>query len=654
MPDDIPSISSARLVAADVVRHSFQTVRRGFDPQEVRAFLELVARELAASEQREADLRRQVGEAEDRARNPVFDEPTLTGALGQRSAEVLREAHEAAAAVRLRAEEEAAQLVREAQHRAAELRVEAESAAAERIAAAEVAVNSIDQQARAEVAELLGRSRGEATAITEEGRERGEALVAQAQAMRRRVLEDMAQRRRAMTHQIEQFRAARDELAASVQGLRRSVDRIADELSGADDRARAAAAEVGSREGSEVGVADLMVEVESAEVELDGRSRAEEIGEDLGVGMANREPAGRGPAGVEEAVVTDGSPPGEEASLAEEADEAAGAEKAVAAEKVVGRNEPDGPVERVDQVDRVDQDRVEGLFARLRAGAGSAGKAEDNGDAGDAGREPGDGGGRAVGGEAARDREDRDEAGSDRRPDGPAGLGGEGEEKIAGRLNAERLAPLSARLARKLKRALQDDQNRMLERLRNSSGSVDGGALAAQVQRELFVEAATEALVDAVRSGAEFSVELRQAGGVGGIGSAEEVFGPGTAGATGAEVAAGLAETVVAVLRNRFEEVQGDPDAAAERIGAAYRQWRGERIERLVGDSVLQAFSSGILSASGDRHVRWVAVGSPVCADCDDNALGGPVVAGAEFPTGHRQPPAHPGCRCVIVPTSDR
>src|SRR5580658_2853408 len=111
MPEDLQSISSSRVAAAEVARHSFGTVRRGFDPQEVRAYLELVARELAVWEQHDQELRREVAQAEERSRNPVLDESTLTAALGQQSAQVLRSAHEEAARIALRAEETAAALV---------------------------------------------------------------------------------------------------------------------------------------------------------------------------------------------------------------------------------------------------------------------------------------------------------------------------------------------------------------------------------------------------------------------------------------------------------------------------------------------------------------------------------------------------------------
>ena len=47
------------------------------------------------------------------------------------------------------------------------------------------------------------------------------------------------------------------------------------------------------------------------------------------------------------------------------------------------------------------------------------------------------------------------------------------------------------------------------------------------------------------------------------------------------QAAAGLARVVVTMLRRQIAEGNGEP---ADRVGAAFREWRGERVERLVGD----------------------------------------------------------------------
>ena len=50
--------------------------------------------------------------------------------------------------------------------------------------------------------------------------------------------------------------------------------------------------------------------------------------------------------------------------------------------------------------------------------------------------------------------------------------------------------------------------------------------------------------------------------------------------------------------------------------------------------------------------IRWVVdPEGPLCPDAEDNALGGVVAAGDQFPTGHCHAPAHPGCRCGIAQT---
>jgi hypothetical protein len=64
------------------------------------------------------------------------------------------------------------------------------------------------------------------------------------------------------------------------------------------------------------------------------------------------------------------------------------------------------------------------------------------------------------------------------------------------------------------------------------------------------------------------------------------------------------------------------------------------------------AYAQGAYGATTDgEELRWVVDRSTeACPDADDNALAGPVGKGEPFPTGDRCPPAHPGCRCLVVP----
>ena len=78
---------------------------------------------------------------------------------------------------------------------------------------------------------------------------------------------------------------------------------------------------------------------------------------------------------------------------------------------------------------------------------------------------------------------------------------------------------------------------------------------------------------------------------------------------------------------------------------------RPQRLEDVAGDWVTAAFGRGaVASVAPGTGLRWVVDdhGGP-CPDCDDNALARPTAAGDPFPTGQVHPPAHVGCRCLLV-----
>jgi hypothetical protein len=205
------------------------------------------------------------------------------------------------------------------------------------------------------------------------------------------------------------------------------------------------------------------------------------------------------------------------------------------------------------------------------------------------------------------------------------------------------LDPVVTNLARRLKRALQDDQNRLLDRLRQGTGEWTGNLLSDEdAQRALYVKAAAAAIRESVAAGISYGRSY---------GSGRQGRAPSPDQATVDSVTGELAGAIVTLLRRRLEGA--DMPDAAERIGAAYREWRGERIERLAEDRVIDAWGAGVLVGSARAGgVRWTrAESGPGCADCEDNVLAGRLAPGDEFPTGHRHPPAHPGCRCVLLPT---
>ena len=73
---------------------------------------------------------------------------------------------------------------------------------------------------------------------------------------------------------------------------------------------------------------------------------------------------------------------------------------------------------------------------------------------------------------------------------------------------------------------------------------------------------------------------------------------------------------MVGVLRRRLSEGEGglvgaEETVVAEHVGSAFREWKGERIERLAGDYAVAAFSAGTLSAlegESSAELEWLAV----------------------------------------------
>jgi DivIVA domain-containing protein len=531
MPEGRPTISSSRVSTGDIARHSFAIVRRGFDTDEVKAYLQSVARSIEVFEQREQELREAVAAADERAAHPVVDEATLTASLGQHSAQILRHAHEEAARIVVRAQEGASTLLREAQSQANEIQAKSEGSSAERVAEAELMVANAEQDARSEVEHIRAAAIADGEEVIARAKDEGRALLEQVQEARKRVLGDLASRRRALSMQIEQLRAARDEMAAAVHGARDSVDGILHDLERTDDNARAAALAAGDQ------------------VRLHGTD--EQSAEEIALSSGEQPAAGGDALG-------------------------------------------EGTAPSVDE-----------LFARIRAGTDT----------------PGGAGGTGV----------PSEAGAEPAPDAIE----EGPDHALVVQRDELLSPVLAQLSRHVKRTLGDDQNRLLEILRTNPAAQGDALLGPEdIHLSTFVSAAHDHLVEAFSAGGAFA---GRTGLVPSDGAVEQA-------------SAGLARTVVTMLRRRIDEGANGGEDVGERVGAAFREWRGERIERLVGDFAVQAFSAGVSAATEGGQIRWVLTSTTGCSDCDDNALAGAVSVTEGFPTGHSYPPAHSGCRCLVAP----
>src|ERR671933_544693 len=125
--DEDRAVSSGFVVTPETVAsRTFTTSFRGFDQAEVRTFLKRVSEELAAAAEREAQLRRLLQEAQNKAAHPEVDEELLTNALGEHAARLLGAAREQAAAIRAEAENRASRLMRDVESQIARIRSEAD------------------------------------------------------------------------------------------------------------------------------------------------------------------------------------------------------------------------------------------------------------------------------------------------------------------------------------------------------------------------------------------------------------------------------------------------------------------------------------------------------------------------------------------------
>jgi len=634
---------------ASIADAGFGTTRRGFDQDEVRDFLRMVAAELGRLQERERFLERELRTTQS---NPdldsvQFDDQTLTRLLGEETTRVLTTARESAAEIRTKAEQSVAQMLSEAGDEAARVREETEVEASRRRADA-----GADAEAELAMAKQQGRE-----------------MVNEARAYRERVLSELARRRELAREQIEQLLHGRDRLMQSFERARIvAVDVVAElqplgepdeyvnlapttgpvpvmvpnsprpEKSETTQDESTAPPESTSAEESpaEAEVVTLVHphagsdEVEVAPEDIDDGDNAEAVGADPATDAAESSDDE-----VDELSSDDASAEDATDVVDDESSDDAGAEDdAVSDALAVEDIDDDG-----DDDDDVRDDVVVDLFARLRADAGPEAddssataempdeilhKAPIDVESVETGTNEAE-----VGAEAAElDLEDDSE---------PTPF----EQRDAD------LTPLIVASAKKLKRVLADEQNEVLDALRRNEPVREIDVLIPESGEHVarYAEAIADDLLAAANAGAASvatgkAAKLRKADASRATGAADEV----------------LAEWLVAPLRERLERcvTDGDGDNAeiAKRVRTVYRECKTQHIDEQLDDVVRAAHGRGVLEAlEPGSAVVWASDGAhAVCADCDDNTLAGPVVVGEEFPTGHVFAPAHIGCRCLLVP----
>jgi cell division septum initiation protein DivIVA len=671
------------LDATGIARRHFSTVRKGFDPDEVRGYLHELSDLVGRLQRSDAHERERAVRAESRAElAEKLDQHRLVELLGEETARVLEAAREAGTDIRTKAEESAARMVREAQVEARGIieaadrdanrrRLEILAEADERLQEAETevelrraegrdVVDAMRREAEAEREAMLAdgeRARSEAEATAEQirasARDQGRRLVGEAQTVRERMLADLARRRRTAREQLERLNAARERLLAAYEVVRRTVEEATSELTVALPEAKVAS-EVAMRRVSDE--PEETVEVIEAELSVarmaglvdDASATAvsdDELDEMLAeLAEQEAEAAAAAAAAAEAAAVEVESEA--EAALEEDGEGDTSGEAAEAADATGGTSasdelreapgdgrpdlhivpsaavdEPEGGPETEPAVDEGEAGPyVDELFARIRA---------EN-------PRPAPGGARAP----TADVPTASLATAEPEPDvvsDEVEQDGLDPEAVAIRDRDTVLAGVERELGRRLKRVLADEQNEVLDLLRRGKSiTFDDVVPARDEHADRFAIAAMSDLDTAAAHGAA---------GIGGE-LAESCD----------DLAGLLGHTLVDPLRIRiqrsFDDCDGDLEEVSERLRALYREWKGQHIGAAVRHFTAAAYSWGAYEAAPDgAKLRWLVdrSGEP-CPDADDNALAGPVAKGTPFPTGDRCAPAHPGCRCLVVP----
>ncbi|MEL7158092.1 MAG: hypothetical protein AAFN30_16055, partial [Actinomycetota bacterium] len=193
---------------------------------------------------------------------------------------------------------------------------------------------------------------------------------------------------------------------------------------------------------------------------------------------------------------------------------------------------------------------------------------------------------------------------------------------------------------RRLKRAVNDDQSHVLDRLRAGRGAIDVDELPKPVEQlDRYLEALRPALFEVVRSGSELlnSVEVPTAG--------------------VENLALQLGRHIVECLRTPTIDaiestVDNDREAILDPVRATYRDFRNGVLPELIEDALHEAFALGLYTAiEDDESVVWLTDPrldpDPVC---EENSTAPALAKGTLFPSGHARPLSMPGCRCLAIP----
>jgi DivIVA domain-containing protein len=609
----------------------FTVGRRGYEQEEVRDFLRMVSAELARLQERERFLESEMRAMQTRGMSApgVLDEETVTALLGEETARVLTVAREAAQQMRLRAAESAERLVREASADASRMRQDAELEAARRQNDA-----SADVEAELELAKQQGRD-----------------MVNEAREYREKVLSELARRRELAGQQIEQLIHNRDRLVSAFDRARNAADDVVGDLSEFDDLSQEiarASASVAPNAQTEPVIFDhtkdpeaipqrTMSIVNEVEVEVDVNVEAEvlaivevraevevEVNEIVAVEVKRETPAG-----MHDHPSSD--PPEEEhfatvvQLFGKSRRNVMTEEKTEAVASAVTPTPVDGKPKKKS---------VDDLFAKLRESNTSSVASNVK---------------KTTSSVVLDESEKELTAKQPSKPKVKAVV--PKVDKAMFEKRDEALASLKVQMARKVKRVLADEENAILTYLQGKKSVVAVETLlsAADTHAQQHIEALTEEVMAAAMAGAKslslgLKADLRKR-----VSNA----------AVMQVLSRNIDETIVRPLRERIqrsvEQSNGNKDEMASLVRSVFREWKMQRVEQFVADISVLAYSRGayLTLDQGTKMCWMVDPNGPSCADAEDNSLAGTTALGDDYPTGHKHPTAHAGCRCLLAPIGE-
>ncbi len=590
------SLSDEAIDPGDLELRSFPITRRGFDPTEVRSQLQAAASEIRRLQRLCNELSGRLTESQQAGRGDT-DARQVTEMLGVELSSVLEAAHNAAASRIERAESEAEAMSHEARS----------------------AVESVLADATAQSTELVASARLEAEEIVEESRNHGREMVNEAQMVRERMLRDLARKRQTGRTQIEQLRAARDRLLDALTTVQTSLDTAIEDLVTSVPEARTAANRAGLRISSEPTPTadDLEAEIEAGRLvghplvvdsPLPGpisdtfTTGEMEALDHLDALSVNTEETAADESGADES--DELSQPEAEPDPQPEHEPRSEVEAEAEAE-IEAEGEAESESESVSETGSDDLPRnARDVFARLR----SSRSATESESAPEQVAEP--------------PQSSKSEAKGDPEPTADAMADSNGAVR-------KRAADAAAKA---MKKVLVEEQGSLLDGIRRSGAA----AMTSFDEKESHNASYDEAAIPALR---EQCVSL--------------------GGPTELDLTPALANIHVIALepvRRRLADIAEQFDGEEELSDAVrglYREARSRHLNDAA--SAASVAVDGLVKIDkahqdkANRTVRWVVNADGSCgADCADNALAGEVVAGDQFPTGDRFPPAHPMCTCQL------